>query len=222
MPDKMHFVAIDVQFAVLRCHAHFGLRCDGTKLTECFFNPTGIRRAKPGLCPNEAQEISRSGRRKRIECSDPDAARGPGNACSVDGRQIIKQGRRFGKMAGRARQGGLRTGKRLFERWNQGMAKKITPEVGIAVTFILDPAQLMLRRVGFDRRTRNIEKRPNERRAIGGRAFRRHPGHASDAGATQQVQQNRLGLVVAMMSERQPVRSALTKRRVANAPCGAF
>ncbi len=85
---------------------------------------------------------------------------------------------------------------------------------------VVHPVEPAIARRRLDRRAIDFEQRTQQRGAS--RLPYRHAGEPGDAGAAHQLQQQRLGLVVAMVRERDRVSAALSKRGVARFARGAL
>jgi len=89
----------------------------------------------------------------------------------------------------------------------------------IVVALVLDPAEAAPARPGLDLGARNREQRPEHLRARPGkRAQRGHPCHAERTRPAQQLQQQRLGLVVPMVGQNDEVAVLAREDFVARAP----
>ena len=65
-------------------------------------------------------------------------------------------------------------------------------------------------------------QRPDQPRTAGLRPFGKHPGGTADARSAQQAEEDGLGLIIAVMGQRQPVGRALGEHRMAQTPCRRF
>ncbi len=111
---------------------------------------------------------------------------------------------------------------KIIKKRQHGMAQTIARDRLVEITFILDPSQPILLRPFQDFATRNIEQRSQQQCATGEPArlwHRRQPLHPA---ATQQVQQQRFRLIVAMLGQQQRIAILRFKNRVARMPRGSL
>lgn len=94
--------------------------------------------------------------------------------------------------------------------------------VAIGIAFVFDPGQRMHFCIAQDQRPRNIEEWANQARATWLRPLGRHSSGAGNTRSAQQTEENRLGLIIAMVGQRQPFGSTGGKRRMTHAPRGGF
>ncbi|MDD5249860.1 MAG: hypothetical protein PHY45_12790 [Rhodocyclaceae bacterium] len=133
----------------------------------------------------------------------------------IENGEIVEQHLRFAETARGARQVRRAARKARFESGQHFMAQMIARETGIGIALVVDPAQPMRAGVSLDRIASNGEKRTQQS------AIRLlHRRRAAQAGAAQQIEQQRLGLIVAMMRKYDPIVRRPRERRVACAPGG--
>ena len=117
---------------------------------------------------------------------------------------FIEQPHRFGGVMCRARQhGGMRrpvTG----EARQDFSAQKVAPQVQCSIGGVFNPCQLMLLRIGMQRRTRKTKQGSHDL-TVTEDGLCRHGGKASDSRAAQQLQEHRFFLVITMVGSEQSV-----------------
>ena len=116
----------------------------------------------------------------------------------IDRRELVEHGCRI---AGEARATGEtfdNAGPALLERGQHVVSQKVTVETQIVIGRIVQPSQTLCRRVRFQRSARDVDERPCQPATREGRQ-QSDSGQAGGAAAPHEVQQQRLGLVVAMM-----------------------
>jgi hypothetical protein len=114
------------------------------------------------------------------------------------------------------------TGKLRLDTRHHLMPQVVPAVAPIAIALVFDPGQRVLLCVSAITAPGTSSKRTNQPRAAALSPFGRHSSRATDPGAAQQSQQYRLGLIVAMMRQRQPVCRTTVKHRMPQAARGGF
>ena len=70
--------------------------------------------------------------------------------------------------------------------------------------------------------TGNVEQGAHQRRPAQLRTFDKHPGRTGDAGTAQEIEQDRLGLIVTVMGQPKPVCPTRSEDAMPQAPRRAF
>ncbi len=114
-------------------------------------------------------------------------------------------------------------GPATFERRQDVVAQVIAIETQVLIGRIVDPAQVLRRRIGFQRVAGYIDERPHQP-ARRERCHQADAGHAGRTAAPHQIEQQCLGLVVPVVGAEQPVPAAHVpcERRVARLACGGL
>ena len=100
-------------------------------------------------------------------------------------------------------------------------AQKIARMRRVSVGFVVDPLQTVRLRVAHKLGARHFEQRPQQR--LGAEpAERRHCARAPDAGAPQEAQQDRFGLVVKMVRQRHGIGPHPCQCGATRIPRGSF
>ncbi len=173
--------------------------------------PRGRRRARLLLAQEPAQQIARARRVERAKGGAVERAAVEGGS-RVDPGEFVEQRSRFRLVAGRAHQYAGIAWRDRPERRNEIRAKRIAAIAMVGIAFVVDVVQAMLREVSVERCARNGEKRPQPPDAAH-KPRRRHGGQAAGAGAAQQLQQQRLGLVVGVMRQQHRGCAPLARER---------
>ncbi len=96
-------------------------------------------------------------------------------------------------------------GKGARETRRNLVPQEVASQRDIGIRFVVDPCKAARLRIRFDRRARKREKRAQQRAAPRAGLERRHRSEALRPRAAQELQQQRLRLVVGMMPERNEI-----------------
>ncbi|SFM98837.1 hypothetical protein SAMN05660284_00226 [Formivibrio citricus] len=102
------------------------------------------------------------------------------------------------------------------------MTQKIAVIGGIGIAFVFDPAQGMSAGVIQQGLARFIQQWAHQACAAIQKPGMRHGGQAIQAAAAQQIEKNRFGLVVAVMSKQQGIACLLFEHRIPGLPGRSF
>jgi len=127
-------------------------------------------------------------------------------ALGVERGKLVEQCACFGLMRRGARERRRIAFEAGGEAWRNFVPKKIAAVRGVAVAFILDPAEAAGPRVGRHRFARLRQQGSQQGRSAAPKC--RHRGQSSRTGAAQQLQQYGFGLVVGVVCERDHVHVA--------------
>jgi hypothetical protein len=125
-------------------------------------------------------------------------------------------------VAGGARQRPRSGRKSLLDARQHGLAQVVAAIAAIGVALVLDPDQRILGGVAGDQRSRHVEQRPDQAWPAGLRPLGGHAGGARDPGPAQQAKEDRFGLIVLMVRQRQPVCTTTGKHTMARPTSGGL
>ncbi len=117
-------------------------------------------------------------------------------------------------MRGGAHEGDGIAGKGRGEARRDVVPDEVALHAGVRVRFVVDPGEPAGRRKGVDGRARQREEGPQQRRTLAHRPLRRHRGKPLRAGTAQQLEQERLRLVVGVVRECDDIGVSGSVRRV--------
>jgi len=189
-------------------HTHFPVRQDqfrvtirgcGMQLPGKLLQASRYRNLPPEAAQAMAQQVLKTRQRELAQGRHARSITVT-NPLPVERSKLIEQAGRFGKMARRLSQRGFSGRKALAYCGQRFVAKKIAGQRRIGIALVGYPGQTFGRGIDFNFGAGNIEHWAQQTQAAKA-AFDRHPGGSGHPSPPQQVEQNGLGLIAAVLGQ---------------------